>query len=78
MTTITEKYSKPFNGVPRIKVWIPITILRRDKQMGKIKSKIKQRQAKKGIILPDKYKNVRDLRWSDSLEREIFQLRSRF
>ncbi len=46
--------------------------------MGKIKSKIKQRQAKKGIILPDKYKNVRDLRWSDSLEREIFQLRSRF
>ena len=78
MTTFTEKYSKLVNGVPRIKVWIPITILRRDKQMGKIKAKIRQRQAKKGIILPDKYKNVRDLRWSDQLEREVFELRNRF
>ena len=45
--------------------------------MRKVKQILRERRAKVGLPLPEKYRDVRDLRWSDSLEREIFELRSR-
>ena len=43
--------------------------------MKRIKEAVRRRKAKKGYDLPDKYKNVRDLQWSDDLERELLKVR---
>tara|TARA_B100000287_G_scaffold262486_1_gene247000 strand:+ start:326 stop:505 length:180 start_codon:yes stop_codon:yes gene_type:complete len=43
--------------------------------MKKIKEAVRRRKAQKGYDLPDKYKNVRDLQWSDDLERELLKVR---
>ena len=43
--------------------------------MRKIKEAVRKRQAKKGYSLPDRYRNVRDLQWSDDLERELIRVR---
>jgi len=45
--------------------------------MKKIKEVIRKRNAQKGLMLPERYRNVRDLRWTDDLEREITELRWR-
>ena len=43
--------------------------------MKKIKEAVRRRKAQKGYDLTDKYKNVRDLQWSDDLERELLRVR---
>ena len=43
--------------------------------MKKIKEAVRRRKAQKGYDLPDKHKNVRDLQWSDDLERELLRVR---
>ena len=43
--------------------------------MRKIKEAVRKRKAQKGYPLPDRYKNVRDLQWSDDLERELMRVR---
>ena len=43
--------------------------------MKKIKEAVRRRKAQKGYDLPDKYKNVRDLQWSDDLKRELLKFR---